>query len=181
MEIGYHKGQVGGLLARENIKFGGFVFEGQDFIEAITPNEEFKNVVFDGILGLGFPRLAVKGTMTILENMVKQQSITKNIFSIWLTKNGGVIIFGGYNEEHFKEDHTYVPVITRPIKDYWKVKMTTFFIDNKPTKHCVAQCTVIIDSGMTDILGPPVRKLNFSDIFYKILPKTIMFLCVYNL
>ncbi|EOA29040.1 hypothetical protein CARUB_v10025295mg [Capsella rubella] len=164
-EIRYHEGEVKGALSQENVEFGGLLLEGQDFIQAITPNSIFENVVYDGILGLGFPKMAVAETVTVLENMIKQNSVTKNIFSIWLRSTGGTITFGGYNQEHFKEEyHTYVPVITKPYKDFWKIKLNSIFIGQNPTKHCVKPCTAIIDSGMTDTLGPKnaINEINIA-------------------
>ncbi|XP_010446294.1 PREDICTED: aspartic proteinase A2-like [Camelina sativa] len=130
----------------------------------MTPNDVFANVAYDGILGLGFPKWAVKDTVTVLENIDRQKPIKRKIFSFWLTSNGGVLMFGGYNQEHIQEDHTYVPVITRPNKDFWKIRMSTILIGQEPTEHCVPHCTAIIDSGTTDIIGPQaaIKDINLA-------------------
>ncbi|XP_010451002.1 PREDICTED: pregnancy-associated glycoprotein 1-like [Camelina sativa] len=96
VEMTYYKGVIRGVLARDNVEFGGFLLE----------------AARDNVL--------VEGT------------------------------------EHFQEDHTYVSVITKPFKDFWTVKMATLVksFDSKPNQNCVVPCTSIIDSGMTDILGP---------------------------
>ena len=55
--------------------------------------------------------------------MVTQGLIKKPVFSFWLNRNaeeeeGGEIVFGGVDENHYKGKHTYVPVTQR---GYWQV------------------------------------------------------------
>ena len=47
--------------------------------------------------------------------MAEQGLLRKNMFSIWFNPNpeaeiGGEIVFGGVDPNHFKGEHTYVPV-----------------------------------------------------------------------
>lgn len=56
--------------------------------------------------------------------MLDQELVSEKVFSFWLNVDpdaeaGGEIIFGGVDPNHFKGEHTYVP-ITR--KGYWQVK-----------------------------------------------------------
>ena len=56
-------------------------------------------------------------------NMLEQGLIKEPVFSFWLNRNleeeeGGEIVFGGVDPNHYKGKHTYVPV-TR--KGYWQV------------------------------------------------------------
>lgn len=55
--------------------------------------------------------------------MVKQGLVKEKVFSFWLNRDpnaeeGGEIVFGGADPNHFKGKHTFVPV-TR--KGYWQV------------------------------------------------------------
>lgn len=55
--------------------------------------------------------------------MVKQGLIKEPVFSFWLNRNadegeGGELVFGGVDPNHFKGKHTYVPVTQ---KGYWQV------------------------------------------------------------
>ncbi|XP_010449277.1 PREDICTED: aspartic proteinase A3 [Camelina sativa] len=166
VSLQYNEHEVKGTIARENVMVGGIKLERQDFIEATKCDSFFKDVVFDGIMGLGFPSLAVTGTVTVWENMVNKKLINKRMFSIWLRSyhgdgkhddpNGGQIVFGGFDPQHFKGKHTYVPVVKSGELSYWLIKMSRIIIGKTETNHCTAQCTVIVDSGNTDILGPAI-------------------------
>lgn len=55
--------------------------------------------------------------------MVKQGLVKEQIFSFWLNRHtgeeeGGEIVFGGVDPEHYEGEHTYVPVTQ---KGYWQV------------------------------------------------------------
>ncbi|XP_019087368.1 PREDICTED: aspartic proteinase A1-like [Camelina sativa] len=161
--VRYNEANVKGILAQENVMIGGLLLEGQDFVQGTVPSDFFKTVVFDGVLGLAFPSLALKGTVTVWENMVKKNLISKHVFSIWLRSyhgdeqhedpDGGQIVFGGFDPNYFKGEHVYVPLL-KGLRNYWEITMSRIIMGKEPTKHCAAQCTVVIDSGMTDILGP---------------------------
>lgn len=60
--------------------------------------------------------------------MVDQDLVSEEIFSFWLNgdpaaEEGGEIIFGGVDSNHFKGKHTYVPVTK---KGYWQVSKSKF-------------------------------------------------------
>lgn len=55
--------------------------------------------------------------------MVQQGLVSEEVFSFWLnrdpeTSEGGELVFGGVDSNHFKGKHTYVPVTQ---KGYWQV------------------------------------------------------------
>lgn len=55
--------------------------------------------------------------------MVEQGLVDEPVFSFWLNRDtnaeeGGELIFGGVDPNHFKGKHTYVPVTQ---KGYWQV------------------------------------------------------------
>ena len=60
--------------------------------------------------------------------MVSQGLVKKPVFSFWLNRNtegeeGGEIVFGGMDSNHYVGEHTYVPVTQ---KGYWQVKHDHF-------------------------------------------------------
>lgn len=63
--------------------------------------------------------------------MVNQGLVNEPVFSFWLNRNadeeeGGEIVFGGKDPNHYKGEHTYVPV-TR--KGYWQVELLSSILD----------------------------------------------------
>jgi hypothetical protein len=61
--------------------------------------------------------------------MVSQRLVEEPVFSFWLNRNpiegdGGEIVFGGADPQHYKGDHTYTRV-TR--KGYWQVGLFNLF------------------------------------------------------
>lgn len=55
--------------------------------------------------------------------MVNQGLVKEPVFSFWFNRNadeeeGGEIVFGGVDPNHFNGGHTYVPVTQ---KGYWQV------------------------------------------------------------
>lgn len=66
--------------------------------------------------------------------MVKQGLVKDQVFSFWFNRkandeDGGELVFGGIDSNHFRGEHTYVPV-TR--KGYWQVLSPNLVI-----LHCI--------------------------------------------
>lgn len=58
--------------------------------------------------------------------MVKQGLVNEPVFSFWLNRNvedeeGGELVFGGVDPNHYRGKHTYVPVTE---KGYWQVGLS---------------------------------------------------------
>ena len=59
---------------------------------------------------------------TLTPNKGDHTYVKEPVFSFWLNRNveeneGGELVFGGIDANHFKGDHTYVPVTQ---KGYWQ-------------------------------------------------------------
>ncbi|PWA42833.1 aspartic proteinase [Artemisia annua] len=155
--IDYRSGSISGYFSEDNIIVGDIVVEDQEFIEATRDvGMSFLAGRFDGILGLGFKELSVGNAVPLWENMVNQHLVKERVFSLWLNQKGeeaegGEIIFGGADSNHYKGLHTYVPVTQ---KGYWQFDMGDVLIDGKPTGFCKNGCSAIADSGTSFIAGP---------------------------
>lgn len=75
--------------------------------------------------------------------------------------NGGQIVFSVFESNHFRGEHTYVPMI--PNIGFWKLWMSWIIIGTKEIQLCVPQCITIVDSGMSDIHDPRIRNLSVSE------------------
>ena len=61
--------------------------------------------------------------------MVNQGLVKEPVFSFWLNRNadeeeGGAIVFGGVDPDHYKGEHTWVPVSQ---KGYWQVALAGIY------------------------------------------------------
>lgn len=155
--IRYGTGAISGFFSQDSVKVGDLVVKNQEFIEATRePSVTFLVAKFDGILGLGFQEISVGNAVPVWYNMVKQGLVKEPVFSFWLNRNteedeGGEIVFGGVDPNHYKGKHTYVPV-TR--KGYWQFDMGDVLIDGQATGYCDNGCSAIADSGTSLLAGP---------------------------
>ncbi|KAE7995380.1 hypothetical protein FH972_000187 [Carpinus fangiana] len=155
--IHYGTGAISGFFSYDDVKVGNLVVKNQEFIEATRePSVTFLVAKFDGLLGLGFQEISVGNAVPVWYNMVEQGLIQEPVFSFWLNRNaeeeeGGEIVFGGVDPNHYKGQHTYVPVTH---KGYWQFDMGDVLIAGKPTGYCAGSCSAIADSGTSLLAGP---------------------------
>ncbi|KAI7752076.1 hypothetical protein M8C21_003758, partial [Ambrosia artemisiifolia] len=158
--IQYGTGSISGFFSEDVITLGDLVVKEQDFIEATKePGMTFVAAKFDGILGLGFQEISVGDAVPVWYNMMKQGLVQEPVFSFWLNRDadeveGGELVFGGIDYNHFKGKHTYVPVTE---KGYWQFEMGDVLIDDKPTGYCAKGCAAIADSGTSLLAGPTTQ------------------------
>ncbi|WOK95651.1 aspartic proteinase oryzasin-1-like [Canna indica] len=185
-EIHYGTGSISGFFSDDDVTIGDLIIKNQDFIEATKePGVTFMVAKFDGILGLGFKEISVGGSVPVWYNMVNQGLIKDPVFSFWLNRNagegeGGEIVFGGVDPNHYKGEHVYVPVTQ---KGYWQFNMGDVLIGDESTGitaifhfdrvllslllnhylllyllflpgYCDSSCAAIADSGTSLIAGP---------------------------
>ena len=156
-DIHYGTGAISGFFSEDHVKVGNLVVKNQEFIEATRePSITFLVAKFDGILGLGFQEISVGNAVPVWYNMVNQGLIKEPVFSFWFNRDaedeeGGEIVFGGVDEDHYKGEHIYVPVTQ---KGYWQFDMGDVLIDGKTTGFCTGGCAAIADSGTSLLAGP---------------------------
>ncbi|CAN1222700.1 Aspartic proteinase A1 [Linum grandiflorum] len=157
-EIQYGTGAIAGFFSFDSVKVGNLVVKDQEFIEATRePGVTFLMAKFDGILGLGFREISVGDAVPVWDNMLKQGLIKEPVFSFWLNRNsgdeeGGEIVFGGVDPNHFRGKHTYVPVTK---KGYWQFDMGDVLIEiDASSGYCGRGCSAIADSGTSLLAGP---------------------------
>ncbi|KAJ0780791.1 putative phytepsin [Helianthus annuus] len=127
------------------------------------------------------------------DNIVNQHLVRERVISFWLNRNGdtdegGEIVFGGVDPNHYKGMHTYVPVTE---KGYWQFDLGDILINGKQTgMHltntlvnyklefffivghvlfflagiCKSGCLAIADSGASLIAGPTamINQINLA-------------------
>ncbi|KAI9295824.1 putative aspartic endopeptidase, partial [Neoconidiobolus thromboides FSU 785] len=122
--IRYGSGAVEGYVGEDTLTVGDIKTKGVLFGETTKePGLAFAFGRFDGIFGLGYDTISVNHITPPFYQMVKDG--LDPTFSFWLNtdggdENGGELIFGGVNHDHFDGRLTWVPV-TR--KGYWEVAL----------------------------------------------------------
>ncbi|XP_077250936.1 aspartic proteinase A1-like [Tasmannia lanceolata] len=156
-DIHYGTGAISGFLSEDHVQVGDLVVKNQVFIEATRePGVTFLMAKFDGILGLGFQEISVGNVVPVWYGMVKQGLVKEPVFSFWFNRHaeeeeGGEIVFGGVDPNHYKGKHTYVPVTQ---KGYWQFDMGDVLVGGQTTGFCAKGCSAIADSGTSLIAGP---------------------------
>ncbi|XP_032024930.1 napsin-A-like [Hylobates moloch] len=154
--IQYGTGRVDGILSEDKLTIGGIKGASVIFGEALWES----SLVFtvsrpDGILGLGFPILAVEGVRPPLDVLVEQGLLDKPIFSFYLNRDpevadGGELVLGGSDPAHYIPPLTFVPVT---VPAYWQIHMERVKVGSGLTL-CARGCAAILDTGTPVIIGP---------------------------
>lgn len=111
--IQYGSGALTGYFSKDTLTIGGLKVEGQVFAEAVQePSLSFIAAYFDGIMGLGFPEISVGKVTPPFQNMIEQGLLPEPVFSFWLNRiaeeeQGGEMVLGGVDPDHFKGEHTW--------------------------------------------------------------------------
>ncbi|XP_004685619.1 PREDICTED: cathepsin E [Condylura cristata] len=154
--IQYGTGSLSGVIGADQVSVEGLTVVGQQFGESVTePGQTFVNAEFDGILGLGYPNLAVGGVTPVFDNMVAQQLVELPMFSVYLSRDseggaGSEVTFGGYDYSHFSGSLNWVPVTTQ---GYWQIALDSIQVGGS-VMFCQEGCQAIVDTGTSLITGP---------------------------
>jgi len=153
IELDYGSGAVKGYQSADVVSLGGLQAL-QTFTE-IDKAVGYAFVQFDGIMGLGWPRLSQQDVPTISSNMGLHS------FGLYLASDAGGyyvshtsrLTLDGVDEQYFHGNLTYYPLLR---EDYWVVLLKSIRVGGvSVTDICGAtQCRVIFDSGTSWITGP---------------------------
>lgn len=166
LSIRYGTGYMNGFLSRDKLSVAGLVVSKQTFGEATDlPVDVFGSAKFDGILGMGFRKIAADSIETPFEAMVRQALVPEPIFSFYLNRDqtsspGGELIFGGVDQSRVSGEISYTPLKE---ESYWLFEMDGVSVAGSPnTVHTgsskstkvTGKSLAIADTGTSLIMGP---------------------------
>jgi saccharopepsin len=158
------------------LKIGDLTVKHQDFAESVKePGFTFALGRFDGILGLGYDRISVKGVVPPFYNIVNHKLIDEPVFSFYLSDandggdeaDGGEMIIGGVDKKHYKGDIHWSDVRR---KGYWEIELENIkfdgeYLDLDPVGAAIDTGSSIfaIPSTLADMLNKELgAKKNFA-------------------
>ncbi|XP_003480741.2 pregnancy-associated glycoprotein 2 [Sus scrofa] len=150
----YGSGEMSGFLGHDTVRIGQLTSTDQAFgLSKEEISRTFEHAIFDGILGLAYPSLAIKGTTIIIDNLKKQDQISEPVFAFYLSTNkeeGSVVMFGGVDKKYYKGDLKWVP-LSKP--HYWQIALDRITWRGEVI-GCPRGCQAIMDTGTSLLIGP---------------------------
>jgi cathepsin D len=154
-EIHYGSGSMKGFCSVDKVCIGDLCAENQIFAEATDlPGVTFVAAKFDGILGLGYPTIAVNKINPVFNTLVDQGKVDP-LFAFYFNRDpegavGGEITFGGMDPAHYQGEISWMPVTRQA---YWQFKVDGLK-SGSTTLGCDGGCQMIADTGTSLITGP---------------------------
>uniref|UniRef100_A0A8D1PLN3 Peptidase A1 domain-containing protein n=1 Tax=Sus scrofa TaxID=9823 RepID=A0A8D1PLN3_PIG len=156
---------------------------GQAFgLSKVEISRTFEHAIYDGILGLAYPSLAMPGTTAVFDNL------KKNMWNpLWEKlefqdrdgrEEGSVVMFGGVDKKYYKGDLKWVP-LSQP--HYWQITLDRITWRGEVI-GCPSGCQAIMDTGTTLLLGPSkevakihsfISAVHFQEEVKNILPDIV--------
>ncbi|NXW39043.1 PEPE protein, partial [Phaetusa simplex] len=146
LSIQYGTSAMEGIVGSDTVTVASLLDTNQLFgLSTTEPGQFFVHVKFGGILGLGYPNLAVDGITPVFDNMVNESLLEENLFSVYLSREttGSVVIFGGIDEAYFTGSINWISV---SYQGYWQISMDSIIVDSQEVA-CSSGCQAIIDTG----------------------------------
>ncbi|XP_066042943.1 pepsin A-like isoform X2 [Chamaea fasciata] len=154
--IAYGTGSMTGVLGYDTVNVAGINVRNQVFGLAETePGDFFYYTPFDGILGLAFPSIASSGATPVFDNMMMENLVDRNLFSVYLSRDGqggSFVLFGAIDPYYTTRGISWIPLSA---ETYWQITMESVSINGSPVA-CSSGCQAIVDTGTT-LLAVPIR------------------------
>jgi len=155
--IEYGSGKVSGAYCQDDVALGQLKLPNFTFAE-VNDTKALKNFdtsKFDGVLGLGFPRLSEDGVPTVMGALVKSGQLEEPVFGFYLASGQpGQLVLGGVDPDHYVGDFHFVNV---SLPAYWAVQLDMVRLGGVLNMSSTA--VAIVDSG-TSLLSGPTRDVQ---------------------
>mmetsp|Transcript_23461 Transcript_23461/g.73138 ORF Transcript_23461/g.73138 Transcript_23461/m.73138 type:complete len:397 (+) Transcript_23461:60-1250(+) len=157
----YATGSCRGFISQDDVTLGGLTASGFKFGEVTAEAADvFSTLPYDGILGLGPAADAVDRVPTLLDQLVAQKKVERNIFSFYLSfggRDGSAFVLGGTDPQFHTGDFSYVPLSTAHGGGaHWTITGSAIKVGGTKIDACSSPsgCKMVIDTGTSGLLGP---------------------------
>ncbi|NXN85791.1 PEPA protein, partial [Bombycilla garrulus] len=154
--IAYGTGSMTGVLGYDTVNVDGISVRNQIFgLSETEPGDFFYYTPFDGILGLAFPSIASSGATPVFDNMMLENLVDRDLFSVYLSRNsqsGSFVLFGAIDPYYTTRGISWIPLSA---ETYWQISMESVSFNGIPVA-CSSGCQAIVDTG-TSLLAVPIR------------------------
>ncbi|XP_068026180.1 pepsin A-like [Melanerpes formicivorus] len=154
LSITYGTGSMTGVLGYDTLTVYEITITRQIFGLSVTePGDIFTYSPFDGILGLAYPSISASQATPVFDNMMAQNLVAENLFSVYLSRNGdggSFILFGAIDSKYTSKGITWIPLSAQT---YWQVSMESVTVSFLPIA-CLGGCQAILDTGTSRIVVP---------------------------
>uniref|UniRef100_A0A8C4RS03 Renin n=1 Tax=Erpetoichthys calabaricus TaxID=27687 RepID=A0A8C4RS03_ERPCA len=153
--IQYGSGNVRGFLSEDLVMVGGIPVI-QVFAEATAvPALPFIFAKFDGVLGMGYPNIAIDGITPVFDQILSQHILKEEVFSVYYSRDphnmpGGEIVLGGTDPSYYHGEFNY---LSTSKTGKWEIELKGVSVRGE-TLFCKDGCTAVIDTGSSYIIGP---------------------------
>ncbi|XP_072194194.1 pepsin A [Excalfactoria chinensis] len=152
--IAYGTGSMSGILGYDTVAVSNIDVKNQIFgLSETEPGSFFYYCNFDGILGLAFPSISSSGATPVFDNMMNQDLVAQDLFSVYLSKDGksgSFVLFGGIDPEYTTGGIYWVPLSA---ETYWQITMDRVTVGGKYVA-CFFTCQAIVDTGTSLLVMP---------------------------
>lgn len=156
-QIIYGKGRVQGIHASDQLLLGNATIQNQTFglaevVEAMEPGR------YDGILGMGLPKLSRLEVTPPLLQLFDQQTDLERLFGFWISSEpdsepSGIISIGHLNDTLFKRSICWSPIKSDHL--YWETKISGIKYGRRRLTRTIFSQSAVIDTGTSLNIGPP--------------------------
>ncbi|XP_068600957.1 renin [Brachionichthys hirsutus] len=153
--IEYASGIIRGYLSEDVVVVGGIPVV-QVFAEATSLSSmPFIFAKFDGVLGMGYPKVAIDGITPVFDRIMSQHILKEEVFSIYYSRDpnhspGGELVLGGTDPNYYTGNFNYMDTKET---GKWEIVMKGVSVGTQML-FCTEGCTAVIDTGSSYITGP---------------------------
>ncbi|KYO41671.1 pepsin A precursor isoform B [Alligator mississippiensis] len=162
ISIQYGTGSMTGFLAYDTVEVGSIQVVNQIFgVSETEPGTFLEYAPFDGILGLAFPSISSSGATPVFDNVMSQNLVSQDLFSVYLSSNdeeGSFVMFGGIDQSYYSGSLNWIPLSA---ETYWQITVDSITMGGQAVA-CTSGCQAIIDTGTSLLAGPPSAISNIQ-------------------